>query len=161
MNTGKLLPPGSHSVWLLKFPHKFTIFFSCVRQFQKWKKSGNLIWLWSTPWSAKSVNSPWLLCITQLVECFLNDANTLQTVPGLHFPSQSRARKHRRCRRDESSGVFVLLLKLRICCECSSWAFLVHLYCPLRADAIKHNKCITLLYFLWGFHLCLPLSISM
>lgn len=32
------------------------------------------------------------------------------------------------------------------------------LYCPLHSDVIKHNKCVLLLYFLTGFHLCLPLS---
>lgn len=34
----------------------------------------------------------------------------------------------------------------------------MHFYCPLHADAIKHNKCVALLYFRGSFHLCLPLS---
>lgn len=34
----------------------------------------------------------------------------------------------------------------------------MRLYCPLHSDVIKHNKCVLLLYFLTGFHLCLPLS---
>lgn len=53
------------------------------------------------------------------------------------------------------SDVFVLHLNIFF------WLLLlsfVYLYCPLHDKAIKHNKCILLLYFLRGFHLCLPLS---
>ena len=77
------------------------------------------------------------LCITQLVECFVNDANTLQSVPRSIFyfffsSLDSRARKHRRL-----PGVMN-----QVACLCSFWCnafaanaqlelLLVRLYCPL------------------------------
>lgn len=76
---------------------------------------------------------------TLVVECFLNDANILQTLPRVHPSSVWRAQ----------SAVFVLLKYNTLAATLESP--LVYLYCPQHADAIKHKNASPCYIFLGAF----------
>ena len=109
--------------------------------------------------SCEILKSPWLFHISQLGRVFSEWCK--------RTPDCSKITFFLRLKGSEAQTVLAWWIKLCVCTpsevmhfcrECTSWALLVPLYCPLHADAIKHNKCVALLYFLRGFHLCLPLS---
>lgn len=84
-----------------------------------------------------------------MVECFLNDANILQTLPRVHPSSVWRAQTRRSCSIE--------------CCVCAPEVQcigserstlespLVYLYCPQHADAIKHKNASPCYIFLGAF----------
>lgn len=101
----------------------------------------------------------WLFHIIQSVECFLNDANTLQTVPRLHF--------FLRFKSSESTAAAGVMNQ--VVCLCSLWSNAFAVNAPLEPSSCisivlsmqmlsNTTNALPCYIFLGGFHLCLPLS---